>query len=60
MALVLGLSRIERDHNKIFLVVDRIFKIAHFIPCHKSDNAAHVATLFKREMGIHDVLKTCD
>jgi len=56
MHFVLGLPRSKGGKDFVFVVVDKFSKIAHFIPCHKSDYANHVTNLFFKEMvRLHEI-----
>ena len=50
MDLIVGFPRTMKGMYSIFVVVDKFSKLAHFIACHKSDDATNVANLFFSEV----------
>ena len=58
MDFVQGLPMTQKRHNTILVVVDRLTKVAHFIPGNLSDGALEIAHKFIKEISrLHGVLE---
>ena len=59
MNFVLGIPKNKKGNDSIFLVVDRISNMEHFIPCKKEINAKGItAFVFKDIVRLHGFSKT--
>ena len=58
MDFIATLPRTQRGKDAITPVVERFSKMAHFVSCHKTDDASYIAKLyFKKIIRLHEVLK---
>jgi len=48
--LIVALPRTQRGKDAIMVVVDRFSKMAHLIPCHKTNDANYITKLYFKEI----------
>ena len=58
MEFIMGFPRTVRQHDSIMVVVEKLTKVAHFIPVKSTFSASDVAQVFIRDVvKLHGVLK---
>jgi hypothetical protein len=59
MDFIMGLPKIDKLHDSIMVVVDKLTKAAHFIPLKTTRKATNVADIFMTEVArLHGIPKT--
>jgi hypothetical protein len=58
MDFIVGLPRTQKGYNSIWVVVDRLTKVAHFIPVNTTYSGARLTKLYiSRIVCLHSILK---
>jgi hypothetical protein len=50
MDFIIGFPRIGKQHDSIMMVVDKLTKVAHFIPLKTTHKEANIADIFMMEI----------
>jgi hypothetical protein len=59
MDFIVGLPNTSRHHDSIWVIVDRLTKVAHFLPVHTTDKAQNYAELYiDRIVCLHGLPRT--
>jgi hypothetical protein len=59
MDFIMGLPNTSRHHDSIWVIVDRLMKVAHFLPVHTTNKAQKYAELYiDRVMCLHGLPRT--
>jgi hypothetical protein len=59
MDFIIGLPRSNKQHDSIMVVVDKLMKVAHFIPLKTTHKAYNVADIYiMEEAHFHGIPKT--
>jgi len=49
MDFILGLPKTQKNKDSIFIVVDMLSKIAHFIACNKTNDTTPIVELYPKK-----------
>ena len=56
MEFITGFPKTQKGNDAIFVVIDRLSKVAHFLPIHESITASQLADLYvSRVVSLHGV-----